>query len=157
LRILAGLCLLAAVVGLAATPRPNFSGRWRIDERQSSRGAPAELVQTVDHRDPVLRIDSDWNRNRPTSAAYIAMLAPAFQTMTDGSETTNEMPPGMSIATKSHWDGEKLVTEWRAIGLATEMRGEWTRRLNGTGNMLVDAVTETAGRRVSSHFVFVKT
>jgi hypothetical protein len=153
----AALWLTLALAGLAAAPKPNFSGRWRIDERQSSRGAPAELVQTVDHRDPVLRIDSDWNRNRPANSAYIAMLAPTVQTMTDGSETTNEMPPGMSIATKSHWDGEKLVTEWRIDGLAKEMRGEWTRRLNGTGNMIVDAVTETAGRRVSSRFVFVKT
>lgn len=153
----AALCLALAAAGLAAAPKPNFSGRWRIDERQSSRGAPADLVQTVDHRDPVLRIDSAWDRNRPTSAAYIAILVPTVQTMTDGSETTSEMPPGMSIATKSHWDGEKLVTEWRVSGLPTEMRGEWTRRLNGTGNMVVDAVTETAGRRVSSRFVFVKT
>jgi hypothetical protein len=154
-RALAALCLLAA--GLAAAPKPNFSGRWRIDERQSSRGAPADLVQTVDHRDPVMRIDSDWDRNRPTSVAYIAMLAPTVQTMTDGSETANDVPPGMSIATKSHWDGDKLVTEWRVTGLAAEMRGEWTRRLNGTGNMVVDAVTETAGRRVIARFLFVKT
>jgi hypothetical protein len=151
------LCLALAVAGLAAAPKPNFSGRWRIDERQSSRGAPADLVQTVDHRDPMLRIDSTWNRNRPMSAAYIAMLAPTVQTMTDGSETANDVPPGMSIATKSHWDGDKLVTEWRVTGLAAEMRGEWTRRLNGTGNMVVDAMTETAGRRVTARILFVKT
>ena len=42
------VCLALAAAGFAAAPKPNFSGRWRIDERQSSRGAPAELVQTVD-------------------------------------------------------------------------------------------------------------
>jgi len=150
-------CLALAVLALATAAKPNFSGRWRVDERQSSRGVPAGLEQTVDHRDPVLRIDSTWDHTRPASVAYIAMLAPTVQTMTDGSETANDVPPGMSIATKSHWDGEKLVTEWRVTGLAAEMRGEWTRRLNGTGNMVVDAVTETAGRRVTARFLFVKT
>src|ERR1700730_13357296 len=109
--------VLASAALFAAPSKPNFSGKWRLDEARNSREAPAALVETIDHREPAVRIDSDWDHNVATGVSNAALLAPAMQLTTDGTEATSEMPMGMSLATKSHWDGDKLVTEWRVNGL----------------------------------------
>jgi len=48
------------------------------------------------------------------------------------------MPLGLSLATKSHWDGDRLVTEWRLSGLNAPMSGTWTRNLSGPSAMVVE-------------------
>ena len=132
--------VLASTALFAASSKPNFSGRWRLDEARSSREAPAALVETIDHREPTVRIDSDWDHNVATGVSNAAILAPAMQLTTDGTEATSEMPLGMSLATKSHWEGVKLVTEWRVNGLQRALSGTWTRYLTGPNTMVVDAV-----------------
>ena len=148
--------MLAGAAGIAAQAKPNFSGRWHIDSRRSSKDAPAEIVETIDHREPLVRIDTEWNHNSATGVSNAAMLAPAVQLNSDGAENSNEMPMGLSLATKSHWDGDKLITEWRLSGLKAPMSGTWTRYLTGPTSMVVDSVAESDGQRVSRRFVFVK-
>jgi|ERR1051326_737626 hypothetical protein len=156
-RQLISTILVGAVSGLqAAAEKPNFSGRWQIDRRHSPKDAPADLTETIDHREPVIRVDTDWDHNVATGVSNAAILAPAVQLKSDGTQTSNDLPLGMSLTTKSHWDGNKLVTEWRLDGLNTPMNGTWTRYLTGPSAMVVDAVTESGGHRVTARFEFVK-
>ena len=148
--------LASAAGGLAAAAKPNFTGRWHLDPRHSSKEVPAGLMETIDHREPVIRIDTAWDHNVATGVSNAAILAPAVELKSDGAESSNEMPLGLSIATKSHWDGDKLVTEWRLSGLNGPMNGAWTRYLTGPNTMVVDSVAESGGHRVSTRFIFAK-
>lgn len=140
--------VLAGAALFAAPTKPNFSGKWLLDERRSSREAPTALMETIDHREPALRIDSEWDHNVPTGITNAAILAPAMQLTTDGADATSEMPLGLSLATKSHWQGNKLVTEWRVSGLQRPLSGTWTRYLTGPNTMVVDAVVGQAKERL---------
>ena len=145
-----------AAGGLAAPSKPNFTGRWHLDPRHSSKEVPAGLMETIDHREPVIRIDTAWDHNVATGVTNAAILAPAVELKSDGSESSNEMPLGLSLATKSHWDGEKLVTEWRLSGLNAPMSGTWTRYLTGSDTMVVDSVAESSGHRMTARYIFAK-
>jgi len=135
---------------------PNFSGRWRLDESRSSHDAPRGLTEIIDHRDSTLRIDSDWDRSRPAGLSNAPLLAPTLKLVADGDESVNDMPMGMSVSTKSHWEGAELVTEWRLNGLATPLNGTWKRYLTGSGTMVVDSIAEGNRSRSTARFVFVK-
>ena len=148
--------LVSAAGVLAAPAKPNFSGRWRLDPSQNSKDAPADLTETIDHREPVLRIDTHWDPSVATGVSNAAFLAPTVQLKSDGTETSNEVPMGLSLTTKSHWDGDKFVTEWRLNGLQTPMSGTWTRYLTGPTAMVVDSVAESSSHRVTARFVFAK-
>lgn len=145
-----------AASGLAAPSKPNFSGRWRLDPSRNSKDAPADLTETIDHREPVIRIDTDWDKGVATGISNAAILAPAVQLKSDGSETSDDLPLGLSLATKSHWDGDKLVTEWRLNGLDAPMSGTWTRYLTGPSTMVLDSVAESSGHRITARFAFLK-
>jgi hypothetical protein len=145
-----------AAGGLAAPAKPDFSGRWRLDPSRSSKEAPADLAETIDHREPVIRIDTEWDRTQPAGVSNGAILAPAVQLKSDGTESSNDVPMGLSLVTKSHWDGDKLVTEWRLNGLDVPLSGTWTRYLTGPTLMVVDSITESSGRRLTARYVFAK-
>ena len=147
--ILAALAAVPSVV--VAEDKPNFSGRWRLDPARSSREAPASLTETIDHRDPVIRIDSDWDRNTATGLTNAALLAPSLQLIANGTEVTNSMPLGMMLLGKSRWNSQALVTEWRLEGMKVPLSGTWRRRMNGA-DMIVDATTPGGARR----FVFTR-
>jgi hypothetical protein len=155
-QILGALTAIAAAAAQSASKRPNFIGRWRLDESRSSRDAPRGLTEVIDHRDTTLRIDSDWDRTQPTGLSNAALLAPTLKLGTDGAESVNDMPMRMSLATRSHWDGGELVTEWRLNGLAPPLNGTWKRYLTGPDTMVVDAVSEGDRNRASARLVFVK-
>lgn len=139
-----------------AADRPNFTGRWRLDEAQSTRGAPHEMTQVVDHREPVMRIDTDWDKNQATGVSNAAILAPTLQLTSDNAENVNAMPLGLSLTTKSHWDGDAFITEWRLNGLQTRLSGNWRRYLSGPTNMVVDSIADGSSGRVTARFVFLK-
>src|SRR5579885_547650 len=126
--LITGVIISAAAS--AAPGKPNFSGKWHLDPRDS-KDAPADLIETIDHREPVIRIDTEWDHSSPTGVSNAAMLAPAMQLKTDGAESSNEMPMGMTLVTKSHWEGDKLATEWRVSGLDNPMTGTWNRYSTG--------------------------
>jgi len=155
-QLLASLTAMGAAAAETASKQPNFSGRWRLDESGSSRDAPRGLTEIIDHRDAILRIDSDWDRTQPAGLSNASLLAPTLKITTDGEENVNDMPMGMSLATKSHWERSELVTDWRLQGLATPLNGTWKRYLTGPDTMVVDAVTAAARNRTTARLVFVK-
>ena len=148
--------ILASGAVLAAPSKPNFSGHWRLDQSRSSKEVPADLVETIDHRESVIRVDTEWDPSKRTGVSNAPMLAPTLQLKSDGTESSNEVPVGLSLVTKSHWDGDKLVTEWHLNGMNNPMSGTLTRYLTDTNTMAVDLVTEGAGNRITARFVFVK-
>jgi hypothetical protein len=117
---------LCASLAFAQATKPNFSGTWQVDPKNSTSKktlkekpgpdappappppplgmlAPMEIIQ---HREPVLKIIRRLPGGKPTMVIY----------STDGNENVNQMVGGATEQrSKSHWDGEKLVTEWNLL------------------------------------------
>ena len=126
-----------------------------MEAGQASVDFPPGLQETIDHRDPVLRIDTEWDRRKATGLTNVALLAPHIELIADGSEARSEMPSRMALETKSHWDGAKLVTDWNVVGLHAPLNGTWTRYMKGS-KMVLDAVTETNTGRTHKTLVFAR-
>ena len=97
-----GLCL-------AAAPRPDLTGEWRLAVNRSDfakQAAPKSKVVQIDHRDPVLRmtISEAGPQGDGTVTTFYS---------TDGVERVNEVA-GNAMASKSRWDG--AILEIRTSG-----------------------------------------
>lgn len=112
----------------------------------------------IEHREPMLHMDSTVDMNQPAGLALASLLAPRLQLTTSGAPDTNSMPAGLSLASKSHWQAERLVTDWRLSGLQNgAMTGSWIRYLSDGGKaMTVELVAVAGERRVEAKVVFVK-
>src|ERR1700748_3235077 len=95
-RQLLGSLTAMAAAAQSASKQPNFSGRWRLNESGSSHDAPRGLTEIIDHRDSIVRIDSDGEKTHPAGLSNASLLAPTLKITTDGVESVNDMPMGMS-------------------------------------------------------------
>lgn len=159
-------CALALCVSpvSAQFDKPNFSGSWKpVPEKSTTRktlkekpgpdappapppappGAqvPPEFIQ---HRGPNLRI------TRVLPEGRISMM----NFTTDGKENLN-VAPGAAIShrSRSHWDGEILVTEWELLrdGKAF-MHGKDTRWMSRDGRkMIVHSTMEDSLSKSVAH------
>lgn len=96
--------LRAGVNAQAPTPKPNFSGRWRMVKDKSDFGgftSPDIVVRVIEHRDPTLNVHTVQTSKGKTSTVDVSYF-------TDGSEATNSMS-GRDAVSKAYWDGSALV------------------------------------------------
>lgn len=173
-----GLCLAFPVLGGNRTgfqsesgAKPNFSGAWRPDPAQAThKTTPKDSTQknlspppapddddddsgpvsiTVFHKEPSLSIMTTSGGAEDVSVMNLT---------TDGRENTNPLDEGITHKSKSHWDGEKLVTEWTIEQYgATVAKGTETRYLAADGKtMILDTRLETDRDITESHQVFVR-
>lgn len=151
--------LMACQAVAMAQSRPNFSGRWRADTTRSTVSVPPELTEVIEHRDPMLNIDTTLDTNHPIGLALASLLAPRLHLTTSGAPDSNGMPAGLSLASQSHWQGERLATDWRLSGVQNgAMTGSWMRYLSDGGKaMTVELVAAVGERRVEAKVVFAKT
>ena len=100
-----GICLaIVSASGQDATPRQNFSGRWRMDKELSDFGKftrPDIITRVVDHKDPTLNVHTVQTTGRNTSTSDVSYF-------TDGRPTTNLLS-GRDATSKSFWDGPALM------------------------------------------------
>lgn len=105
--------VLATVPGVArAQTGPDFSGKWRISQAKSSRGAtgnsasvnfPSELI--IKQSPAELHVEMRLPRTDPVTAVY----------KLDGTEVTVATPAGIFEKAKARWDGGKLVITARRV------------------------------------------
>ena len=146
----AGMFSLTAV-GNARTastvaPRSNFSGRWELDKSRSELPSPApdNLVEIIDLHGSDLKVTTtskDWSTSKPIAVTLFALMLPEFSTTTENRETVQQFGPGQ-MRSKTHWEGNNLVTEWtleRNGGVA--VTGRWVRRLSEDGNTQMVEIT----------------
>ena len=150
--------LLASPFLAVAQSKPDFSGRWRVDTARSTFAVPPALTEVIEHREPTLSIDTTVDTNQPVGLALASLLGPRLHLTTTGAAETNSMPEGLSLASQSHWQGERLVTDWKLSGLQNgAMTGSWTRYLSDGGKaMTVELVAALGERRVETKLVFAK-
>ena len=123
--------LLTIITATAATPqaKPNLSGRWVLDPQRSElgpkmrEGAYRETL-VIEHRDPRLRIDY-------TLTFAGAKLHTVYELTTDGAENHTTTPLGEEV-TRSHWEGDRLITEATLNSERTRIR----RWLSADGKLL---------------------
>jgi hypothetical protein len=122
------ICALALCLSpvSAQFTKPNFSGGWGVDPEKSTSSrtlkekpgpdtppsplpAPSgklSLMERIEHRGVELKIIRFLPEEKPLILIYT----------TDGKENVNQLPGGAGVQrSKSHWEGEKLVTEWELL------------------------------------------
>ena len=100
----AALLILTALL-MAESAKPSFAGRWELDKAKSDFGkgpAPDSIVETIDHKEPVLVITTVTKTARGEQNRTVKLT-------TDDAENSNLLS-GQPVTTRSHWDGKKLVT-----------------------------------------------
>jgi hypothetical protein len=136
--------LVASVPALVVSQtRADFSGRWKVSQAKSSRGAignqatvtfPSEMV--IKQQGAELHIEIHHPRVKPVTVVY----------KLDGGETTVPAPAGVTEKAKATWDGETLVITARRVvstpvgDFATDTKEIWSRN----GNVVTVRKTSTA-------------
>ena len=162
LRIMAALVWALAVVALTvhAESPVNFSGTWELDRSRST--LPSEvpsagdLKLVISHQGDKLAIERHvhgMGMSRKSMALYY----------TDGREAPNKTPRGDTAVSRSHWDGNTLVTVTKGTK-KTSRSGQVeevteTKKLAEGGKVLIiDASIRRAGQDTPTevHSVFVK-
>ena len=101
------MCSLVLLASCAAKNHPNFTGTWQLDPKQSNFGpvpGPTQLVQIIEHHEPVLRMKSE-------SIGFMGETSSDVEFVTDGSEKTQTID-GKPRQSRTHWEGNVLVTQW---------------------------------------------
>ena len=87
-----------------ALPKPDFSGRWRMNKGLSDFHGfdmPSIVVRTVDDHDPAMNVHTVQTNGQKTTTSDITYF-------TDGSITKNVIN-GRDAESKCYWDGNVLV------------------------------------------------
>lgn len=95
-------CLLAvSVCAIAAdSPKPNFSGDWKVNvEKSDAPGIPPDFVFKIRHNDPEF-----------IATQEVGGEATEFKLGTDGKEYKNSLPNGLEMVTVMKWAGDVLVS-----------------------------------------------
>ena len=143
---LATLGLVAAGLIFAAG-RPDLSGVWVMDLKQSDFGAvppPDSLTRTIEHREPSLIFtDEQVSQLGPEKAVR--------KYTTDGKETTYEWT-GSTVRSAAHWDGDVLVTVGKvdAGGMDVLVTGRITLSSDGKVMTENDKVTTADGTELAA-------
>src|SRR5437868_10968092 len=107
---------IGAAMGAFAVPfclsqpnRPDFSGRWELDSARSVMPGPApnDLVEIIEHRDPMLKIQAITSHRFPDEQLAVTLALttiPELSVTTDSAEATQPWGPG-EVRLRSRWDG----------------------------------------------------
>lgn len=89
---------------LAQSPKPDFSGRWRMEKDKSQFSgfkAPDIITRTVDQRGVIMNVHTVQTSGQKTSISDVSYNI-------DG-ETTQNIISGRDAESKTYWDGPVLV------------------------------------------------
>ena len=102
-RFLFAICLFStAAVLRPQDSKPNLSGHWVMDAAKSTGRNPKTCEETIDHKDPVLTINTISEDPRGQTKSFLKLS-------TNGQESINEVN-GNEFHSTSHWEAGKLVT-----------------------------------------------
>ena len=152
--------LVCLHVGWAQDQRPDFSGTWKLDKEKSDVGAEERNGRfrggmfdslVIEHKDPELIIKRKMNlpsgEERTTQSKYT----------TDGKDNTNEGFRGMTSKSKTHWEGDKLVTESTRETPRGTIETKEVRSLSADGKtMTVESTTKGGPREGTRKLVYNK-
>ena len=146
---------------LAGDSKPNFTGAWVLDkdkselgERPEGRGRPPGMLfdsPVIEHEGPKLtvkrKIKTPDGEERIREMKYT----------TNGKENENEGFQGMVNKSKTHWDGNTLITEAAIETPMGTMETREIRSLSADGlTMTVEMTTKGGPREGTRKLVFQK-
>ena len=156
---------LAALLLVAQSPQPDFSGKWRIDpskvqEHASIVASPPEGAPAIpppppsDHKWTVEQIEQSGSVLKISGGE--AGTTAVYTIDPSGKEVSDSIPdaPGVTRVAKSHWNDGRLVTEWRMERNGeVVMHGTDTRSLTRDGLQIVDRMIESPRHHAEVHLV----
>ena len=135
LRLLAA----SAVLCLAASAKPNFSGTWKLDTEKSSFGpmpAPTSMTREIKHTEPSLQI-------KTTTVSQQGDNVMELRYTTDGKESTNTTRMG-DIKGTAQWEGDALVVRYTIANPQTgeiKFEDRWTLSSSGKVTTVVSKIS----------------
>jgi hypothetical protein len=149
---LASLFICCNMAG-AQSEKPNFSGNWKLDREKSELGTregggrfrggmPDSVI--IEHKEPQLII------KRKMSLPSGEERTIELKYTTDGKSNSNEGFRGMVTNSKSHWEGETLVTESTTETQMGIVETKEVRSLSGDGKTMTVELTTRGGPREGS-------
>ncbi|MGB9605158.1 MAG: hypothetical protein ACPL88_04680 [Bryobacteraceae bacterium] len=117
-----GLFVLASALAsmLAAQPKPDFSGTWKLDSASSNFGAlpaPQSSTLKIAHKDPELKFVSITVGDSGERTYELTFT-------TDGKECTNFVG-NVEVRSVVKWDGDALTMEHKAAGGEVTLGDRW--------------------------------
>ena len=114
---LATAVAVAWAAAAAAQARPDFSGEWVLNRQGSTLPPPVSNVESgvvrIEHREPSFTFHRTYvMAGTPREAG--------FTRRTDGAETSETGPQGLTIVSTLCWDGTALVLAMRIKGSGFE-------------------------------------
>jgi len=154
--LLLGVFVFAGLPAFAEPP-VNFTGTWQLDKTRSvlpaSIPSSGDMTMVIDHKGDTLKIERRaefMGMQRIFKATYY----------TDGREVSNPAPRGLTVVSKSHWEGSTLVTVSRGTKVRDGQTDESTdlKKLGEDGKVLViDLTVKLLGKEPErAHSVYVK-
>ena len=143
----------------AAFSQASFSGKWVLDKKKSPNpaNAPAALIQEIKPDGDKLIVKSRYDQ--PQDGMYpifwVGIMTDELDLTTDGNETVNSIGP-FDHRSKTTLDGNKLTTDWTAMG--GQVQGQWVRTLSDDGRHMTMEVHGkcTDGRQMTATLFFNK-
>ena len=162
--VVTAFCLAGSLL-VAQSPHPNFSGKWRIDPTKVQEHAtvvanPPQGAPEIpppppsEHKYTVEQIDQSGSALKISGGE--AGTTAVYTIDPSGNEVSDSIPdaPGAVRVAKSHWDGGRLVTEWRMERNGEVfMHGTDTRSLTSDGLQIVDRLIESPRHHAEVHLV----
>jgi hypothetical protein len=133
-RVLAGVLLVvSSAAALGAQARPDFSGEWVLNRQWSTLPPPVSSVESgvvrIEHREPSFTFQR----------TYVIAGAPreaGFTRRTDGMESSETGPQGLTTVSTLRWDGTALVLAMRIKGPGFEATNDVRYELMEGGRRL---------------------
>lgn len=144
--------VILALSALAADPKPNFSGTWKLAVAKSDFGsapAPRSMVSQIDHNEPEIRV-------RSTVAGPQGDYSTGYRYFTDGRENSNSIR-GNEIKSYAKWEGASLKVAARAAGegVQVEFADQWTISADRKTLTMIRVISAPQGK-VQQRYVYEK-
>jgi hypothetical protein len=131
--------LVVAALAIPASAKTDFSGSWKLVADKSDFGPmppPEKYEQTVDHKDPELKISLVQAGQQGEMKAEMAYN-------TEGKETTNEIR-GNAVKSTAKWEGDALLIESKMDIQGNELK------LADKWSLSEDGKTLTMNRKINA-------
>jgi hypothetical protein len=130
---LAAALVITGAAALGAQAKPDFSGEWVLNRQGSTLPPPVSNVESgvvrIEHREPSFTFQR----------SYVIAGAPrdaGFTRRTDGAESSETGPQGLTTVSTLRWDGAALVLAMRIKGPGFEATNDVRYELVDGGRRL---------------------
>jgi hypothetical protein len=130
---LAAALVIAGATALGAQAKPDFSGEWVLNRQGSTLPSPVSNVESgvvrIEHREPSFTFQR----------SYVIAGTPrdaGFTRRTDGAESSETGPQGLTTVSTLRWDGAALVLAMRIKGPGFEATNDVRYELVDGGRRL---------------------